>query len=211
MTSNPELMKVEEALKQKYLGIVSNLLYTEQKNFKKTDYKKLVVNEMSNMLPTYDKAQLKETAQYISNALNNKVIEILAQRAREPSTVPYKDPSVLSESILGDLDSILCSSSSQSVSDNECSIIMTKNNDIYQNDQDDENKGHDSSNSFTDESTRALNDSITMLKQPQTLENKPEQRQTKANLSQKCCNTCTVKSKPRKSHLMTRCSLCMVP
>ena len=61
--------------------------------------------------------------------------------------------------------------------------------------QNDEIKGHDSSNSFTDESTRALNDSITMLKQPVTLENKPEQRQTKANLSQKCCNTCTVKSK----------------
>ena len=43
-----------------------------------------------------------------------------------------------------------------------------------------------------------------------TLENKPEQRQTKANLSQKCCNTCTVKSKPRKAHSTTRCSLCMV-
>ena len=115
------------------------------------------------MLPTYDKAQLKETAQYISNAPNNKVIEILARRAREPSTVPYKDPSVLSESILGDLDSTLCSSSSQLVSGNECSITMTENNDNYQNDQDDKNKGHDSSNSFTDESTRALNDSITML------------------------------------------------
>ena len=121
---------------------------------------------MSNMLPTYDKAQLKETAQYILNALNNTVIEILAQRAREPLTAPYKNPSVLSESILGDLDSTLCSSSSKLVSDNECSIIMTENNDNYQNDQDDENKGHDSSNSFTDKSTRALNDSITMLKQP---------------------------------------------
>ena len=92
----------------------------------------------------------------------------------------------------------------------KCSIIMTENNDNYQNDQDDDNKGHDSSNSFTDESTRALNDSITMLKQPVTSENKPEQRQTKASLSQKCCNTCTVKSKPRMSHPMTRCSLCMV-
>ena len=66
MASNPDLMKVEEALKQKYLGIVSNFSYTEQKkNFKKTDYKKLVVNEMSKMLPTYNKAQLKETSQYI--------------------------------------------------------------------------------------------------------------------------------------------------
>ena len=30
MASNLDLMKVEEALKQKYLGIVSNLSYTEQ-------------------------------------------------------------------------------------------------------------------------------------------------------------------------------------
>ena len=74
---------------------------------------------MSNMLPTYDKAQLKETAQYISNALNNKVIEILAQGSQEPSTVPYEGPSIQSESILGDLDSTLCSSSSQLISDNE--------------------------------------------------------------------------------------------
>ena len=27
---------------------------------------------MSNRLPSYDKSQFKETAQYISNALNNK-------------------------------------------------------------------------------------------------------------------------------------------
>ena len=88
--------------------------------------------------------------------------------------------------------------------------MMTENNDNYQNDQDDEMKGHDSSNSFTDGSTCALIDSITMLKQPVTSGNKTEQRQTKASLSQKCCNTCTVTSKHRNSHPMTRCSLCMV-
>ena len=77
-------------------------------------------------------------------------------------------------------------------------------------DQEDENKGHDSSNSFTDESTHALNDSINMLKQLVTLENIYIISQTNANVSQKCCNTCSVKSKPRKSHPMTRCSLCMV-
>ena len=75
-------MIVEDTLKQKYIEIVSNLSYTEQNSFKKTDYKQLVLNEMSDMLRTYNKTQLKETAQYISNALNNNVIEILAQRAR---------------------------------------------------------------------------------------------------------------------------------
>ena len=60
MASNPELMKVEESIKQKYLVIVENLSYTEQRNFKKTDYKKLVLNEMIEMLPTFDRAQLKK-------------------------------------------------------------------------------------------------------------------------------------------------------
>ena len=78
MASSTELVKVEDTLKQKYIEIGSNLSYTEQQNFKKTDYRKLVLNDMSNMLRSHDKAQLKETAQCISNALNNKVIEILA-------------------------------------------------------------------------------------------------------------------------------------
>ena len=80
MASNPELMKVEESIKQKYLVIVENLSYTEQRNFKKTDYKKLVLNEMIEMLPTFDRAQLKETSHYISNALNNRVQEKLSHK-----------------------------------------------------------------------------------------------------------------------------------
>ena len=209
MASNPELMKVEDTLKQKYIEIVSNLSYTEQKNFKKTEYKKLVLNDMSDMLPSHDKAQLKETAQYISNALNNKVIEILAKRARESSTVTKKAPNTLSDSILRDLDATLCSNSVQLNTGNECSILPTEINQTDQNDKDDERNFHELSKSFTDESTHALNDSITLLKQPVTIMNALEQKQTKANMSQKCCNTCTVKSKSRKSHPMTRCSLCM--
>ena len=36
-----------------------------------------------------------------------------------------------------------------------------------------------------------------------------EQKQTKANMNKKCCDTCTVKPKSRKSHPMTRFSLRM--
>ena len=59
MASNSEYKKVKDTLKQKYIEKVSNLSYTEQKNFKKAEYKKLVLNKMSELPPSYDKAQLK--------------------------------------------------------------------------------------------------------------------------------------------------------
>ena len=59
MATNPDLMKVEESVKQKYLEIVKSLSQTEMKSFKKQDYQKLVQNEMMQLLPDFDKAQLK--------------------------------------------------------------------------------------------------------------------------------------------------------
>ena len=73
----------------------------------------LALNDLSDMLPSHDKAQLKETAQYISNALNNKVIEILALRAHESSTVTKIVANILSDSILRDLDATLYTNSFQ--------------------------------------------------------------------------------------------------
>ena len=64
-------MTVEESVKQKYLKIVKNLSQTEMKSFKKQDYRMLVQNEIMQLLSDFDKAQLKETAHYVSNALNN--------------------------------------------------------------------------------------------------------------------------------------------
>ena len=62
MASNPELMRVEDSVKQKYLEIVTSMSNSELRKFKKTDYKKLLLNEMTQLLPDFDEAQLKETA-----------------------------------------------------------------------------------------------------------------------------------------------------
>ena len=79
-----------------------------------------------------------------------------------------------------------------------------------QSDKDDDNECYEFTKSITDESTCILNDSITKLKQTVTIELKSDQKQAKTNISQKCCDTCIVKAKPRKSHPMTRCSFCML-
>ena len=58
-----------------------------------------------------------------------------------------------------------------------------------------------------------MNDSITLLKQPAVhvaATEKPTDKYNKDNPSSKCCETCNLKPKPRKSYPMTRCSLCMV-
>ena len=180
--------------------IVENLSYTEQRNFKKTDYKKLVLNEMIEMLPTFDRAQLKETSHYISNALNNRVQQKLSHKTRESSNVTKQSSNTLSESLLNELDATLCIGRSQ----------LDSGNVDDQSDKDDDNECYEFTKSITDESTCILNDSITKLKQTVTIEPKSDQKQTKTNISQKCCDTCTVKAKPRKSHPMTRCSFCML-
>ena len=56
-----------------------------------------------------------------------------------------------------------------------------------------------------------MDDSITLLKQTTTVvTEKSTDKNKKDNPSSKCCETCTLKPKPRKTYPMTRCSLCMV-
>ena len=54
------------------------------------------------------------------------------------------------------------------------------------------------------------NDGITIFKCAVAIKQIADQKQTKANISQKCCDTFTVKPKPRKFHPITRFSVCML-
>lgn len=58
MATNPELMKAEESVKQKYLELVKSMSQSEMRSFQKHDYQKLVQNEMMQLLPEFDKEQL---------------------------------------------------------------------------------------------------------------------------------------------------------
>ena len=55
---------------------------------------------MPLLLLDFDKTQLGETAQYVSNALNNKVQELLPIKSREALKSNKKNSEVLCESVL---------------------------------------------------------------------------------------------------------------
>ena len=189
-------MKVEESVKQKYLEIVKNLSQTEMKSFKKHDYQKLVQNEMMQLLPDFDKAQLKETAHYVSNALNNAVKELLPKKSRDASSNSVKHSEILSESVLQDFDTTMRSGKERDDTNGD-----------DQNDKDD-TENPESSVGCTDGSRTVLDDSITLAKQTIATENRHDNN-SKDTTSSKCCDTCNIKPKSKRSYSMIRCSLCM--
>ena len=199
MATDPELLKADAILKEKYLDIVGNLSVKELKKFKKNEYQKLVLIEFMELLPHYDKAQLNETALYVSNALNNAVIKLLPKKLRESSGNKRKSSALISESVLDDLDTTMLPPSQEHTDGRR------NENENEQSDNDDENI-----DTRNDGQSRALDDSITLLKQPATTtKDNSTDRDSKDKPSSKCCDTCTIKPKPRKSYPMTRCSLCM--
>ena len=98
--SNPELLRIEDSVKGKYIELVKNLSYLELKNFNKSYYATMVLNDMMKVLPTFDKSQLKETAHYVSNALNNEAKRQMNKVSRVSNFSRDKNSDVLSTSVL---------------------------------------------------------------------------------------------------------------
>ena len=196
MASNPELRKVEESVKQKYLEIVKNLSLLEMKKFNKHDYQKLVQNDMIQLLPEFDKSQLKETALYVSNALNNSVKELLPKRSREASSRALKPSDALSESVLQELDTTM-----QPVDEgngtSDDNLNVNSDTDVSNN------------TGCKDGSNNVLDDSITFVKQTLLSENIPTNNNKDPAVNSKCCDACNIKPKSKKSFSMIRCSFCM--
>ena len=69
MATDPELMRVEDSVKEKFLELVRHLSLLELKKFQKHEYAEMVFQDMSKLLPNIDKDQLKTTSHYVSNAL----------------------------------------------------------------------------------------------------------------------------------------------
>ena len=195
MATDPELMKVEESIKQKYLETVKNLSHTEMKSFKIQDYQKLVQNEIMQLLPDFDKAQLKETAHYVSNVLNNAVKELLPKRSREVSSSSVKNSEILSESVLQDFNTTMRSEKERDDTNGD-----------DQNDNDD-TENPELPAGCMDGSSTVLDDSIKLAKQTLATVNRPAN--SKDTTSSKFCDTCNFKPKSRRSYSMIRCFLCM--
>ena len=102
--SNPELLKAEESVKEKYIELIKTFSFLELKRFNKAEYAGLVLSDMVKLLPEFDKSQLKETAHYVSNALNNEAQHQLKLKSRVSGTMRDNHPKLLSSTVLEDLE-----------------------------------------------------------------------------------------------------------
>ena len=158
---------------------------------------------MVQILPTYDKSQLTETAHYVSNALNNCTQEQLATMLRRTSMPTRKDTKILLDTIQNDLHSTLQSNTIQVAV--ECG---DQDEHEFVNDCNQTENITESTCAESTENGQILNDSITLLKQIVSSENKQNTAPNKVPI--KCCDTCNFKPKQKKNrHPMTRCAECM--
>ena len=76
--SNPELLKAEESVKEKYIELVKTLSFLELKGFNRAEYAGLVLSDMVKLLLEFDKSPLRKHAySYILKILPPKKMKIL--------------------------------------------------------------------------------------------------------------------------------------
>ena len=100
-----KLNETEDALKKKYLDIIIQLSYTVLRNFKKMEYKKLVLSEMRTLFPEYQKNHYDQTALSVANFLQSEVQTWLRKTQADQSFTT--ETSLLSESVIQALDLLL--------------------------------------------------------------------------------------------------------
>lgn len=196
--SNPELLKAEESVKEKHIELVKALSFLELKRFNKAEYAGLVLSDMVKLLPEFDKTQLKETAHYVSNALNNEAQHQLKLKSRASTTMRDNHPKLLSSTVLEDLELTMRTDCGEDINH----TLSDYNESIGNGDDSD-------LSTSTVESTIQLDDSQTNLKQAVNTENGTSDTPEKSAKGSKCCNSCKIKAKSKKKYAMIRCSLCM--
>ena len=67
-----QLQELDDSLRVKYMEIVKSLSLEDLKKFNKHHYKSMLKSKISDLLPEVDKKSADDTAQYISNMLNNE-------------------------------------------------------------------------------------------------------------------------------------------
>ena len=147
MATDPELMRVEQSVKEKFLELVRNLSHLELKKFLKHQYAEMVFQDMSKLLPNIDKKQLKETSHYVSNALESEIRRELGERSRKGKKSKDSNASLLSSTVLEDFDETMLPD------DDELEISTS---------QDTDDEGN--SCSSLHQPTESLDDSVTALK-----------------------------------------------
>ena len=147
MSTDPELLRVEESVKDRFLDLVRNFSHQELKKFKKSEYAEMIFQDMSKLLPGFDKKQLRETAHYVSNAVNSEASRELSKRSTNIASTKENNTALLSLTVLDDFENTMqaCDETTEDGSSGDIS--------------------------FEFESQTQLNDSATQLKQTIQSEN----------------------------------------
>ena len=181
MTTESKLNGVEDSLKEKYSGIIKDFSHVELKRFQKHEYKMKVLEYITALMPTFNKARLDETAQCVSNFLQREGQDLLRRKPRDSQT---NNTNLLSETVINDLNSTI------EPPENETTIDAI---DQYDSDThiSDENEDND------EQVTTILDNSITQLKKIACAESKNSKTTEKnthksasyENNDTKCCKT----------------------
>ena len=101
MSADSKLYSAEDFLKDKYSGILNRMSHVELKQFKKYEYKSIILDEIKELLPDESQSRLDQTALCVSNFLQNEVQKLLRRKPRKSTE---HSTQLLSETILNDLD-----------------------------------------------------------------------------------------------------------
>ena len=188
MATNPELMRVEESVQEKFVELIRNLSHLEMKNFQKHKYAEIVFLDMSKLLSYIDTKQLKLTSHYISNALDSERKHELGERSRKGNAPKDRNAALLSSTVLEDFEETML--------------------------PDDENStSKDTDQEGLTSSSEPLDDSITGLKQTISTENKAVDEQIACTpnyqKSAKCCESFQFSQKHKKKVEMIQFCFCI--
>ena len=190
----PELLRVEETVKENYLNLVRNLSYLEQKKFNKVRYADIVCEDMSKLLPNFSKSRLKETAHYVSNSLKAEAERHIHKTSRRSSSSKENKSEWLSSSVSKNW-SLQCGKRTQPTIKVKAlmmkmlvapTMMVRLQKDPAYND-----------------------DTLTQLKQTATVEidNSTHEHVKQTTARSKCCDSCTIYHKAKAD--MIRCSFCI--
>ena len=203
MSSDAKLYSVEDSLKKEHYKLISQMSRVELKQFRKYDYKTIVFDEITALLPDVDKERLDQTSLCIVNFLASEVQSLISRTTRESIS---NTPALLSSTVLDDFDTTL-SSTQDSVTDSQPDANIVQDSEVT-------DAVHDTCDESNHVTHDGLNDSITKLKQVANAEAKPSNphSENKPGLKnpKKCSDACKIKSSAKKQYSMIQCSFCMV-
>ena len=232
VTIKEQLEKLDDVLRKKYLDIVRSLDLDDLKHFNKCRYKKMIMTDIAEKIPSADKKDIDSYAQCISNNLQNESKRLKSQKIAKSQHKLSKRKSTLRDRMKQDDNNIvinLDTSENQTEAEHH---PESNQNELTNSILEKLDKTFDVNDTLSSTITvtcldetyeEPLDDSITQLKtvnQPQTM-TKPNQnvttiddqmasKQSEDTEPSECDTSCISGCAKNISSPSLRCNICMV-